>query len=481
MRERPGEGCAIDVPSAGLAPPPEASLNTVLRDVFGHDAFRRYQEEVVRSVLAGRDAFVVLPTGGGKSLCYQLPARLLPGVCLVVSPLISLMKDQVDAATAKGIAAAYLNSSQAPAEQKAVLHRLMSGDLDLLYVAPERFPLPGFLDVLERIRLCLIAIDEAHCISMWGHDFRPDYLALPDKLRRFPGVPVAAFTATATLRVQQDIVTRLNLRAPLQVRASFNRPNLRYEVRRKNDVERQILRYVAAQGRRSGIVYRTTRCKVEETARALAREGLRALPYHAGLDADTRRRNQEAFDRGDTDVIVATIAFGMGIDKPDIRYVVHGELPKNLESYYQETGRAGRDGAPAHCLLFFDWNDVPILEFFIEKVRDDRQRRIAERKLDEMIRFVESRECRRRQLLAYFDERYAPANCGNCDRCLPDQGIGTRPPAQGWNRWAAMAPAMRRAPTTQPSRPPAHEPMDGTLAHARPIAGERLDGHAHVE
>ncbi len=393
------------------------AVDRLLVDVFGHSSFRAYQEDIVRAILSGRDAFVVMPTGGGKSLCYQLPACALPGVCLVVSPLISLMKDQVDAACDRGIRAAYINSSQTEADKRGVLDRLQAGLLDLLYVAPERLPIPGFLERFGTVPVCLIAIDEAHCISEWGHDFRPDYLELPRMLARFPRVPVAAFTATATAQVQRDIIRRLGLRSPHQVRASFNRPNLYYEVRRKGDVEEQILQHVAVRRGQAGIIYRTTRKKVEGTAAWLASRGIRALPYHAGLETSVRRANQEAFDAGEADVVVATIAFGMGIDKPDVRYVIHGELPKNMESYYQETGRAGRDGQPAQCILFFDWGDLPTLRYFIEQIQNDAQRRIAESKLNGMIAFAEARDCRRRRILAYFGEAYPHASCGMCDRC----------------------------------------------------------------
>ncbi|MFH0953679.1 MAG: ATP-dependent DNA helicase RecQ [Verrucomicrobiota bacterium] len=411
-----GTGVIAEGAAEGIGPTAGAVGESLTR-VFGHGSFRPYQEDVVRAILSGRDAFVVMPTGGGKSLCYQLPACVLPGVCLVVSPLISLMKDQVDGACARGIRAAYLNSSQTEGEKRGVLDRLVSGQLDLLYVAPERFPLPGFLELLRALPVCLIAVDEAHCISEWGHDFRPDYLELPRMLAQLPRVPVAAFTATATARVQRDIIRRLALRSPYQVRASFNRPNLYYEVRPKGDVEVQILQHVAVRRRQSGIIYRTTRKKVEGTAAWLSSRGVRALPYHAGLDAETRKANQDAFDCGETDVVVATIAFGMGIDKPDVRYIIHGEIPKNMESYYQETGRAGRDGAPAHCVLFFDWGDLPTLRYFVGQIRDDTQRQIAQGKLNEMIDFVETRDCRRRRILAYFGEHYPSDRCGMCDVC----------------------------------------------------------------
>lgn len=411
-------GMAVEPAGAAGEARQQPDARAALRNIFGHDVYREHQEGIVKALLAGRDAFVVMPTGAGKSLCYQLPACLLPGVCLVVSPLIALMKDQVDAAGTRGIRAAYLNSSQSEPERNRVLAQLAEGRLDLLYVAPERFPAPGFLECLGAVPICLIAIDEAHCISEWGHDFRPDYLELPRMLARLPRVPVAAFTATATVRVQQDIIRRLGLRAPYQVRASFDRPNLFYEVRPKGAVEEQIAQYVALRRGQTGIIYRMKRDQVEQTAAHLARRGIRALPYHAGLEPDTRKRNQDAFDRGRAEVVVATIAFGMGIDKPDVRYVLHGDLPKNLERYYQETGRAGRDGALSQCLLFFDAGDLPTIRYFVRQIQDENERHIARGKLKDMIDFVESRDCRRRRLLAYFGERYPHNECGMCDVCV---------------------------------------------------------------
>lgn len=415
--------------------PPDA--RTALKVVFGYDAFREHQEGIVKALLEGRDAFVVMPTGAGKSLCYQLPACLLPGVGLVVSPLISLMKDQVDAACGRGIRAAYLNSSQPDPEKKRVLDQLAAGQLDLLYVAPERFPVPGFLDRLRATSVGLVAIDEAHCISEWGHEFRPDYLELPRMLAQFPRVPVAAFTATATGRVQEDIIRRLALRSPYRVTASFDRPNLHYEVRVKGDIEEQIWQYVAARPGQPGIVYRMRRADVDKTAGRLVGKGVRALPYHAGLETEARKRNQEAFDRGRVDVVVATIAFGMGIDKPDVRYVLHGEIPRNVERYYQETGRAGRDGKRSHCVLFYDPADLPALRYFIRQIRDERERRIARSKLTEMIDFAEARDCRRRRLLAYFGDRYPRDECSMCDVCAKKERRRT----EAERAWRARCPA----------------------------------------
>ena len=392
-------------------------LGEALDRVFGFHAFRPNQEGIVRAILAGRDVFAVMPTGGGKSLCYQLPAHLLCGTCVVISPLISLMKDQVDAAKGNGLQAEVLNSSLAGYERAEVFERLTRGDLDLLYVAPERLTMDGFLDVLGEVKLSLFAIDEAHCISEWGHDFRPDYLALSELVRRFPDCPLAAFTATATRRVQDDIIDKLSLRSPHTVRASFDRPNLFYQVVPKDSLNRQVLAFVRARPDEGGILYRTTRDNVERTAAFLSQNGVSALPYHAGLDADVRKDNQNAFNRDEIQVIVATIAFGMGIDKSNVRFVLHGDLPKNVEGYYQETGRAGRDGEPAACVLYFGAGDIPKIRYFIDQVEDDAERKVATDKLYQMVNFATVNACRRRQLLAYFGEELDEDNCGTCDIC----------------------------------------------------------------
>ena len=393
------------------------SPRAVLKEIYGFDVFRPDQEGIVAAILAGRDAFVVMPTGGGKSLCYQLPAHMLDGTCLVVSPLISLMKDQVDAAVATGLRAAYLNSSQSSDDRRGVVRRLLGGQLDLLYVSPERFAMESFIDCLGRARLSFVAIDEAHCISEWGHDFRPDYLNLARIAPTFPGVAVCAFTATATLRVQEDIIAKLALRAPYIVRASFNRPNLFYRVEPKRRAERQVLEFVRQHAGESGIIYRMTRRSVESMAEYLSSNGIKALPYHAGLADDVRAKNQDAFNRDEAEVVVATIAFGMGIDKSDVRYVLHGDIPKNLEGYYQETGRAGRDGEPATCLLLFGRGDIPRIRYFVDQVEDEQERKHALRCLNEMAAYAGTHACRRRQLLAYFGERYPDAECGACDVC----------------------------------------------------------------
>ncbi|MBN1676192.1 MAG: RecQ family ATP-dependent DNA helicase [Kiritimatiellae bacterium] len=393
------------------------AVTEALETIFGYRSFLPNQEPIVRAVLAGRDVFAVMPTGAGKSLCYQLPACLLPGTCVVISPLISLMKDQVDAARKRGIRAEYLNSSLDSAERARVTGRLRAGQCNLLYVAPERFAMRDFRRELARANVCLFAVDEAHCISDWGHDFRPDYLCLSEIATEFPGVPILAVTATATPRVQADTIERLRLTRPYTLRASFNRPNLFYEVVPKHDEYAALLHFVRARRGASGIVYRTTRRDVESTAAFLARSGIDALPYHAGLDNDVRKEHQEAFIRGRVDVIVATIAFGMGIDKPDVRFVVHADLPKNIEGYYQETGRAGRDGQPAHCLLLFSEEDLPRLQYFIDRIEDPRHQHIARAKLNDMVALARTAACRRSRLLAYFGERFEPANCGACDVC----------------------------------------------------------------
>ena len=380
----------------------------ILSEVFGFDRFRPNQEEIVQAILAGEDAFVVMPTGGGKSLCYQLPAHLMDGTCMVISPLISLMKDQVDAAVANGLKASLLNSSLTAAMKRAVEQQLLDGELDLIYVSPERFAMPAFMSALKRVNLSFVAIDEAHCVSEWGHDFRPDYLNLASLTREFPGVPVSAFTATATHRVQDDIVRKLGLRSPHVVRASFNRPNLFYKVVPKHNPSDQILRYVRSRRGDAGIIYRTTRKNVAQTADMLLRNDIKAVPYHAGLDDATRVRNQDAFNKDDVDVVVATIAFGMGIDKSNVRYVLHADLPKNIEGYYQETGRAGRDGEPAHCLLLFGYGDIPKIRFFTNQVEDETERAHQVKCLNDMVHYATVHACRRKQLLGYFGETWPP-------------------------------------------------------------------------
>ncbi len=399
---------------------PEKELSAIqhtLKTVFGFESFRPNQESIIRSILCRRDVFAVMPTGGGKSLCYQLPAILMNGTAVVISPLISLMKDQVDAAMANGIPSAFMNSSMDAAEVSDVYRRLTYNKIRLLYIAPERFAMPHFIDKLKSASISFFAIDEAHCVSEWGHDFRPDYLGLSLIPQIFPDVPVAAFTATATRQVQEDIISRIGLRTPYVVRASFNRANLYYEVRAKSRVENQILEFLGTHRGESGIIYRTTRDAVMETANFLRSRDIIALPYHAGLPAEDRSRNQEAFNKDEAQVIVATIAFGMGIDKSNVRFVIHADLPRNIEGYYQETGRAGRDGEPAHCLLFFGRGDIPKVRYFINAMTDERERHIANEKLRQTVGFASHNVCRRKQLLGFFGEEYPDDNCGGCDIC----------------------------------------------------------------
>lgn len=394
------------------------SPDGALHRIFGFRSFRPNQEAIVRALMDGRDVFAVMPTGGGKSLCYQLPAVLMPGTALVVSPLISLMKDQVDGARANGIRAAVLNSSLDFAGQSAVLRSLQSGELDLLYVAPERFALDHFRELLASCRISMAVIDEAHCISEWGHDFRPDYLALSSIPELLPGIPVAAFTATATERVQHDIVRKLRLRDPFVLRASFDRPNLTYEVRFKEAGEAQLVSILKEFAGQSGIIYRTSRKSVNDTAAMLQKRGFRALPYHAGLSDKERHDNQDAFIRDELEIVVATVAFGMGIDKSNVRFVIHADLPKSIESYYQETGRAGRDGEAARCILLFSQSDMPKVRFFIDAMVDEEERQRALDSLSKVVAFASSTACRRRMLLDYFGETYTRDNCASCDVCL---------------------------------------------------------------
>jgi ATP-dependent DNA helicase RecQ len=389
-----------------------------LKNVFGFQTFRPNQETIIRTILDKKDVFAVMPTGGGKSLCYQLPAKIIKGTAVVISPLISLMKDQVDAALENGISAAFINSSLTPQEMAGVYRMMRNHTLELLYIAPERFAMINFLETLKTVPISLFAIDEAHCVSEWGHDFRPDYLSLSGITDTFPNTPVAAFTATATQKVQDDIISKLGLRSPFTVRASFNRPNLFYQVKRKESLGLQILEFLRKRSGEPGIIYRTTRDDVSDLADTLSRNGIKALPYHAGLTQDERKTNQEAFNRDEINIIVATIAFGMGIDKSNVRFVIHADLPKNIESYYQETGRAGRDGEPADCMLFFSRGDIPRIRYFIDQISGDKERSIAIEKLNQTVRYASHNVCRRRQLLEYFGEGHSDENCGTCDICV---------------------------------------------------------------
>ena len=391
-------------------------IRNVLETVFGFTAFKQNQSEIIEAILQQNDCFAAMPTGGGKSLCYQLPALILPGVTIVISPLIALMKDQVDAALESGIPAAYLNSTLDADDIREVYNDLYSGETKLLYISPERFALDSFIIKLKDFKISLFAVDEAHCLSEWGHDFRPDYLALDQIRLCFPKVPVAAFTATATRQVQTDIIKKLKLKDPFIIRASFDRPELMYKIVKKEKAKLQILGLVKDKPGQAGIIYRTSRKDVESTASFLDENGIRALPYHAGLSDKLRHRNQELFNKDETDVIVATIAFGMGIDKSNIRYVIHGDLPKNIESYYQETGRAGRDGEDSDCILLFSRGDAAKINFFIQQLENEDEQEKAKKNLQKMITFAGVFSCRRKQLLAYFDESH-PGNCSSCDVC----------------------------------------------------------------
>ena len=389
-----------------------------LKAYFGFDRFLPLQEEIITKVLAKRDTLVLMPTGGGKSLCYQLPALRLKGLTLVVSPLIALMKDQVDGLGANGVPAGLLNSTLAAQEASQVQDQARQGKIKILYVAPERLALPGFQRFLQSLDVSLIAIDEAHCISEWGHDFRPDYRNLKSLRRDFPGVPVIALTATATEPVREDIINQLGLDKPEIFISSFNRPNLTYTIQPKTEPLGSLLHLLEKHQGGSAIIYRFSRKATEETALELSERGFSALPYHAGLERDLRRETQEKFIRDQVQIVVATIAFGMGIDKPDVRLVVHYDLPKTVEGYYQETGRAGRDGLPSDCVLFYSYGDRSKQEYFISQIEDDDEREKAHNKLDQVLALCDLQTCRRAYLMEYLGESWPQTNCGGCDICL---------------------------------------------------------------
>ncbi|MDN7012695.1 DNA helicase RecQ [Methanoculleus sp. FWC-SCC3] len=392
--------------------------HTALEKYFGYTSFLPHQEEIVDAVLAGRDVLTVMATGGGKSLCYQLPALVFGGLTVVVSPLIALMKDQVDGLRANGIPAATINSSLGRGEQKIVERVILEGRIRILYVSPERAVQPFFLSLIAKADVRLIAIDEAHCISMWGHNFRPEYRRLRVLKERFPTVPIIALTATAIPAVQNDIAVQLALKNPARFVGSFNRKNLTYRVVPKARYFPRLVAYLREHSNDAGIIYCFSQKATEELAKKLQDKGFSALPYHAGLPDSVRAEHQEAFSRGDVAIICATVAFGMGIDKPDVRFVIHTDLPKDIESYYQETGRAGRDGEQSDCILFYSRGDYGTIKYIIEKESSDAaQKDVAYRKAGAMLDYCETTGCRRKFLLAYFGESYPEERCGTCDRC----------------------------------------------------------------
>lgn len=417
-----------------MSSPRESPALELLQRVFGHSAFRGEQAAIVEHVATGNDALVLMPTGGGKSLCYQLPALLREGTAIVVSPLIALMQDQVEALRQLGVRAAYLNSTLEAEDAQAIERQLLAGEIDLLYVAPERLLTPRFLSLLDRARLALFAIDEAHCVSQWGHDFRREYLELTVLHERWPEVPRIALTATADPPTQREIAQRLQLEDARRFVSSFDRANIRYTVVQKDSAKRQLLDFLQAHQGEAGIVYCLSRRKVEEFAEYLAGHGIDAVPYHAGIDARIRAANQRRFLHEEGVVVVATIAFGMGIDKPDVRFVAHVDLPKSIEGYYQETGRAGRDGEAADAWMCYGLGDLVLLRQMIEQSESgDERKRLEHRKLDALVGYCESMRCRRQVLLANFGEEY-PEDCGNCDNCLH--------PPEAWDATEATRKAL---------------------------------------
>lgn len=393
-------------------------VKDTLKKYFGYDEFRPLQKEIIERVLLGKDCVVLMPTGGGKSLCFQLPALMLPGMAIVISPLISLMKDQVDSLRANGISVGLVNSTLTQDDIADVMERAKAGKLKILYIAPERLSVPGFEEFLHELQINLIAIDEAHCISEWGHDFRPDYRNLKVLHKKFLRIPIIALTATATENVRKDIVKQLDLEDTQIFISSFNRPNLSYEVLPKKDSFGSIIALLRDYRDASVIIYCFSRKNTEMLVGRLMAQGFKAAAYHAGLDSRKRTENQERFIRDEINIIVATIAFGMGIDKPDVRLVIHHSLPKSIEGYYQETGRAGRDGLPARCVLFFSYADKFKHDYFIQKIADAAEQKKTQENLEQVLSYGNLRGCRRRFLLHYFNEAYGQMNCGNCDRCV---------------------------------------------------------------
>ncbi len=396
------------------------SPKDVLKKYFGYEDFRSPQEKIIAHVLAGNDALVVMPTGGGKSLCFQIPAVIFEGITIVISPLIALMKDQVDGLNANGISATTLNSSMSNDEQRVIINRIHNNEIKLLYIAPERLLGEGgrFMDYLKQLPVALFAIDEAHCVSMWGHDFRPEYLQLASLKKHFPKVPIIALTASADDITRKDIAEKLEIENSQIFISSFNRPNIHYFIERKKNSYAEIINYLSKHKNSSGIIYALSRKSTESIAENLTEDGFPAACYHAGLDNATRAKVQEDFKKDKVKIIVATIAFGMGIDKPDVRFVIHYNLPKNIESYYQETGRAGRDGLHSDAILFYSYGDVVMLKKFAAVENNPLQSDIMLKKLDKMANFCNANQCRRKMLLEYFNEKYTEHNCGSCDFCL---------------------------------------------------------------
>lgn len=392
-------------------------LQTLLKQVFGYSQFRTLQREIMESTLAGRDTVAILPTGAGKSLCYQLPALVREGLTVVVSPLIALMKDQVDQLQAVGVSAAFLNSTLDGQTFQNRLQGVRKGQFRLLYVAPERLMMPDFPEHLKSWPVQAMVVDEAHCISEWGHDFRPEYRMLSQLRHILPDVPWLALTATATPHVRADIAAQLKLHEPAVFLSSFNRPNLSYSVIAKEKAATQVWQCATARPEESGIVYCQSRKSAENMAEMLLQAGLPAVAYHAGMEADERNTNQDSFIRDRARIVCATIAFGMGINKPNVRYVIHADLPKNIESYYQQTGRAGRDGLPADCILLYSRGDIVKQQHFLDEITDEQAKRVAHQQLEQMASYAEECSCRRASLLRYFGEQWPHENCGNCDNC----------------------------------------------------------------
>ena len=393
----------------------EGPLETPLKKFFGYNHFRPDQKEIVAALLEGKDVVAILPTGAGKSVCYQLPALLLPGIAVVISPLISLMQDQVVSLAKNDLPAVFLNSSLPYPELQSAMNNLSS--YKLVYVAPERFSDPNFIRCLEGTPISLFAIDEAHCISQWGHSFRPEYRQLSILKQKFPSSPIVALTATATRDVQSDIISQLAMPDPLVVKASFDCPNLTLRIYRRTDRLSQVADFLSKHPNEAGIIYAATRNSVDEIHAALQKEGFKVGKYHAGLPDAERSQAQHDFVHGECLLMVATIAFGMGIHKPDIRFVIHVDMPKSIEQYYQEIGRAGRDGLPSECLMLYSPQEMRIYKFFLEQIADDIIRRTTETKTEKMYHLCRSTSCRRKELLRYFAEKYKETNCGNCDNC----------------------------------------------------------------